>query len=118
MQPKQGGYERAAIYSPGHSVQHIEQEESIEDVDYKIDKMESARIAAEKLAVGHKRQPGQGMPVKLHGRGKRPFETFKGPSLKDVRVFEHVGSVIVIDKLVSSHPPEDDEHGCSQTYGD
>ena len=65
-------------------------------------------IQAEHLHIHHMRHPGEWMPIALETRGERPSHVIEGQTATNVRVFDDVLEVVVVDERILMNGPVDD----------
>ena len=81
--------------------------------------MRSTRVGTEKLAVKHKRQPGEWMPIGRMTMRERPYNIANAKSARHVAIVLHVRAVVEINVLKRQALRIDDRHGerKKQHYG-
>ncbi len=96
MQSEQGGHHRAAADVACRLLQHPEQQDHIQGVQYEVDVMVSGWIELEELDIRGVRQPGYRMPVGRGVGGKRPRHRAPVQSGLHMEVVEDVVCVVVV----------------------
>ena len=68
--------------------------------------MVSAWFQAEKLAIDHVRDRGQGMPVVIIEMSERPSHSRNREALSNIRILVNVFIIVVIDEVVAERLPK------------
>src|ERR1700679_3437684 len=76
--------------------------------------MVASRVKVKKLVIQSMRQPGQGMPVSIIKRGKRPLHGVPRQTMLNMGIFQNVGLIVEIDELITNDGDVERERGHDQ----
>src|SRR5256885_15264166 len=90
----------AAPLGASQPPQYEKEEQSVGDVQQHAGEVMARRMQVKELAIGHVREPGQGMPIAGVKSLEGPEQSLSGESGPHVRVLGDVLLIVVIEKLV------------------